>query len=157
VPLNQIQAQVQMEKELCKGAPFYVLGPLVSDVAPGYDHINAAIGGAVAGMAGADFLCYVTPTEHLSLPTPADVREGVIVARLAAHAADIARGLPGAAEWDRTFSEHRKARDWEKMLQSCLDPKRAEEFRDHIKAKSEDTCSMCGDYCVFKVREKAKK
>ncbi|NOZ23742.1 MAG: phosphomethylpyrimidine synthase ThiC [Planctomycetes bacterium] len=157
VPLNQIQAQVQMEKELCKGAPFYVLGPLVTDVAPGYDHINAAIGGAVAGMAGADFLCYVTPTEHLSLPTPVDVREGVIVARIAAHAADIARGLPGAADWDRTFSEYREARDWQKMLSECLDPKRAGEFREHIKAHSEDTCSMCGDFCVFKVREKAKR
>lgn len=157
VPLSQIEAQIRMEKELCKGAPFYVLGPLVTDVAPGYDHINAAIGGAVAGMCGADFLCYVTPTEHLSLPTASDVREGVIVARLAAHAADIAKGIRGAAEWDRKFSEYRNARDWEKMIECCLDPKRAREFRNHIKARSEDTCSMCGDYCVFKVREKARK
>ena len=128
VPLHQIEAQVRMEKELCHGAPFYVLGPLVTDVAPGYDHITAAIGGAVAAAAGADFICYVTPMEHLGLPEVEHVREGVIAARIAGHAADIAKGVPGAAEWDRKFSELRRARDWQAQIRMCMDPKRAAAF-----------------------------
>jgi len=157
VPLDQIEAQVKLAKDLCRGAPFYVLGPLVCDIAPGYDHIAAAIGGAIAAAAGADFLCYVTPTEHLSLPDVEDVREGVIAARIAAHAADIAKGVPGAADWDRQFSEMRRNRDWKGMLENCIDPERARKYREHIKAHIADTCSMCGKYCVFKLQSKATK
>ncbi|HOX36717.1 MAG TPA: phosphomethylpyrimidine synthase ThiC [Candidatus Brocadiia bacterium] len=151
VPLHQIQAQVRLQKELCKGAPFYVLGPLVTDVAPGYDHITSAIGGALAAWAGADYLCYVTPTEHLGLPGPEAVRQGVITARIAAHAADIARGLPGAAEWDRNFSLKRYARDWEGQIKGCIDPLMAEKLRRETGSEGEDVCTMCGDLCAMKV------
>src|SRR5690606_34234924 len=115
VPLNQVAANIQIEKTLCENAPFYVLGPLVTDISPGYDHISAAIGGAVAGMAGADFLCYVTPAEHLRLPSLDDVREGVIASKIAAHAADIARGNPHAIEWDNSISRAKVDLDWERM------------------------------------------
>ena len=153
VPLHQIEAQVRMQKELCKGAPFYVLGPLVTDVAPGYDHIVAAIGGAVAAAAGADFLCYVTPSEHLSLPGPQHVREGVMAARIAAHAADIAKGVKGAIEWDRSLSEKRRCRDWEGQLAACLDPDAASKFREQAPPQNDKVCSMCGEYCVFKLAD----
>ncbi len=152
VPLDQVEAQVKLAKELTGGLPFYVLGPIVTDVAPGYDHITSAIGGAVAAMAGADFLCYVTPTEHLGLPRPQDVREGVVAARIAAHAADVARGRPGAREWDLRMSRARAARDWEKQAAEALDPERARELRRERRPGHDDVCSMCGDYCVFKVR-----
>jgi len=152
VPLHQVEAQVRLQKEVTGGLPFYVLGPLVTDVAPGYDHITGAIGGALAAMAGADFLCYVTPTEHLGLPRPEDVREGVIAARIAAHAADIARGRPGAAEWDRRLSLARARRDWGRQLAEALDPERARSLREARRPAHGDVCSMCGDYCVFKVR-----
>jgi phosphomethylpyrimidine synthase len=153
VPLDQVQAQVKLEKELTGGLPFYVLGPIVTDVAPGYDHITSAIGGAVAGMAGADFLCYVTPTEHLGLPRPQDVHDGVIAARIAAHAADVARGRPDARAWDRRLSTARSQRDWEGQAAGAIDPERARRLRAERRPGHEDVCSMCGDYCVFKVRQ----
>jgi len=130
-----------------------VLGPIVTDVAPGYDHITSAIGGAVAAMAGADFLCYVTPTEHLGLPRPEDVREGVIAARIAAHAADVARGRDDARAWDRRLSLARGRRDWQTQMAEAIDPARARQLRDERRPEHGDVCSMCGDYCVFKVRE----
>ena len=153
VPLNQIEAQVRMQKELCSGAPFYVLGPLVTDVAPGYDHITAAIGGAVAAAAGVDFLCYVTPTEHLGLPAAAHVREGVIASRIAAHAGDLAKGVPGAAEWDRTISALRQKRDWKALLDASLDPVRAKALREGRCPGDVAVCSMCGEFCVFKIAQ----
>jgi phosphomethylpyrimidine synthase len=150
VPLDQIREQVRLEKELSGGVPFYVLGPLVTDVAPGYDHITAAIGGAIAAAEGADFLCYVTPSEHLGLPDVEHVREGVIAARIAAHAGDIAKGVPGAREADERFSRLRRERNWEGQLELCMDPGKASAIRRDRKASEEDVCSMCGEYCVFK-------
>jgi len=140
-----------MEKEMCDGAPFYVLGPLVTDVAPGYDHITAAIGGAVAAAAGVDFLCYVTPTEHLGLPKAEHVRAGVMASRIAAHAGDIAKGVPGAAQWDRRFSELRRKRKWDEQLATCMDPERAALLRRERGASDDDVCSMCSDLCAFKI------
>jgi phosphomethylpyrimidine synthase len=150
VPLNEIEANVLMEKKMCGGAPFYVLGPLVTDVSAGYDHIAGAIGGAVAAAAGADFLCYVTPSEHLRLPDVDDVREGVIASRIAAHAADIVKQVPGALDWDRSMSEARKSLDWEKMLGLAMDPKRAEDLRKSSKPHDSTLCTMCGEYCAMK-------
>ncbi len=147
VPLNQIEAQVVTQKRLCDGAPFYVLGPLVTDIAPGYDHITGAIGGAIAALAGADFLCYVTPAEHLSLPSREDVRLGVVAARIAAHAADLARGVD--AEVDAELSRARVALDWERQLELCLDPERAKEYRRTLRRG--ETCSMCGSFCAMKL------
>jgi phosphomethylpyrimidine synthase len=151
VPLNQIQANVVLQKSLCQGAPFYVLGPLVTDVAAGYDHIACAIGGALAGMAGADFLCYVTPAEHLKLPSPEDVREGVIASRIAAHAADIARGHKKAVEWDLDMSKARKALDWEKQIGLSIDPKKAKAYRASSHPGSDEVCTMCGEFCAIKI------
>ena len=151
IPLNEVEANVLLQKRLCKGAPFYVLGPLVTDVAAGYDHIACAIGGAVAGMAGADFLCYVTPAEHLKLPSPEDVREGVIASRIAAHAADIARGHPGAMEWDLEMSKARKALNWNKQISMSMDPSKAREYRASSKPSSDDVCTMCGEFCAIKI------
>ncbi len=153
VPLNQIAANMQIQKSLCEGAPFYVLGPLVTDVAPGYDHITSAIGGSIAAMNGADFLCYVTPSEHLGLPTVQDVKDGVIAARIAGHAADIVKGLPGAAEWDRQMAIARKARDWEKQLELAIDPVKAREVYEARSGEVDDVCSMCGELCAMKVVE----
>jgi phosphomethylpyrimidine synthase len=150
VPLDQIQANMLLEKRLCQGAPFYVLGPLVTDVAAGYDHISCAIGGAVAAAAGADFLCYVTPSEHLRLPTVEDVREGVIATRIAAHAGDIAKGLPGALEWDRKMARARKALDWEKQLELAISPSRAREMRASAQPQRPEVCTMCGEFCAVK-------
>ena len=150
VPLDQIEANVLLEKKLCKGAPFYVLGPIVTDVAPGYDHITSAIGGALAGYYGADFICYVTPSEHLGLPTIADVREGVIVARIAAHAADLARGRADAWARDRQMSQYRKALDWEGQIKTALDPQKIIDFRKE-RSLHGDVCSMCGEYCAMKI------
>jgi phosphomethylpyrimidine synthase len=150
MPLDQISANVQLEKVVCKGAPFYVLGPLVTDVGAGYDHISAAIGGAIAASAGADYLCYVTPSEHLSLPNPDDVREGVIATRLAAHAGDIVKGVPGAAEWDLKMSLARKNLDWQEQLKLSLDPVRAERGRSQH-GTSGSGCSMCGQYCAMEL------
>jgi phosphomethylpyrimidine synthase len=151
VPLHQIAANIQIEKTLCDGAPFYVLGPLVTDVSPGYDHITAAIGGAVAGMAGADFLCYVTPAEHLRLPSIDDVREGVIASRIAAHAADISRGLKGAIEWDEAVSRAKIALDWKKMISLCVDPEKAEQYRSSLPPQGDESlCSICGEFCAIR-------
>ena len=152
VPLDQIEANVRLEKEICAGAPFYVLGPLPTDVAAGYDHIACAIGGALAAWAGADFLCYVTPSEHLSLPGEADVREGVIACRIAAHAADVARGRGGAREWDDEMSRRRRARDWKGQIALALDPDRARRYRGAM-PKGEDYCSMCSEFCAIKILE----
>jgi len=151
LPLDQIAANVILEKQLCQGAPFYVLGPLVTDVAPGYDHITAAIGGAIAGMAGADFLCYVTPSEHLGLPGVEEVREGVIATRIAAHAADIVRLGDRALQWDNQMSQARRNLDWEKQFQLSLDPQKARQMRQEPSGQGPEGCTMCGDYCVFKL------
>lgn len=150
VPLNEIVANMQLEKKLCHGAPFYVLGPLVTDVAPGYDHITSAIGGAIAASAGADFLCYVTPAEHLRLPDLKDMKEGIVASRIAAHAADIAKGIPGAMDWDIEMSEARKNLDWPKMLDLAMDPEKAREYRESSKPIDQDVCTMCGDLCAVK-------
>lgn len=151
VPLNEVAANIQMEKTLCENAPFYVLGPLVTDVSPGYDHISAAIGGAVAGMAGADFLCYVTPAEHLRLPSLDDVKEGVVASKIAAHAADIARGVPGARDWDDRISEAKSRLDWEQIISLCVDPHKARDYRQSLPPQDEETlCSMCGEFCAVK-------
>ena len=150
MPLNQIAANMKIEKTLCHGAPFYVLGPLVTDIAPGYDHITAAIGGAVAAMNGAAFLCYVTPAEHLRLPDLDDVKEGIIASKIAAHAADIAKGLPGATDWDLQMDKARKVLDWEKMFDVAIDPEKARRYRESSKPEKEDTCSMCGNFCAVK-------
>ena len=150
VPLDQVAANMKVQQTICMGAPFYVLGPLVTDIAPGYDHITAAIGGAVAAMNGAAFLCYVTPAEHLRLPNAADVKEGIIAAKIAAHAADIAKGVPGAAEWDYKMSEARKRLDWEEMFKLSMDPEKARRYRAEAKPEKEDTCSMCGNFCAVK-------
>ncbi len=154
VPLNQVTAQVQLQKELCKGVPFYVLGPIVTDIAPGYDHITSAIGGAIAASAGADFLCYVTPTEHLSLPSPDDVRSGVIAARIAAHAADIVKGVKSAWELDKKMSQFRRKRDWEGQFNTCIDPLVARNIRKKGQPQNDEVCSMCAEYCVFKLSDK---
>jgi phosphomethylpyrimidine synthase len=150
VPIDQIETNVKIQKELCKGAPFYVLGPLVTDIAPGYDHITAAIGGAWAAYFGADFLCYVTPSEHLKLPDIDDVREGVIVLRIAAHAADIAKGVPGAKEWDLKMSQARKALDWEKQIELSINPPHARQVYESAPKRESGACTMCGDYCSMK-------
>ncbi|HEX77992.1 MAG TPA: phosphomethylpyrimidine synthase ThiC [Dehalococcoidia bacterium] len=153
LPLDQVAANVLLEKTTCKGAPFYVLGPLVTDIAPGYDHITGAIGGAIAAAAGADYLCYVTPSEHLSLPDPEDVRQGVIAARIAGHAADIVKGVKGAMERDREMSQARKRLDWERQVKLSLDPERAQ--RGHAKHPTRGAaCSMCGKYCAMELMEK---
>lgn len=151
VPFNQIAANIEVQKTLCKGAPFYVLGPLVTDVAPGYDHITAAIGGTVAAAAGADFLCYVTPAEHLGLPTLEDVREGIMASRIAAHAADIVKGVPGALDWDTEMAKARKALDWDKQISLAIDPKRAAKFRQERNPDGHEACTMCGDFCAMKI------
>jgi phosphomethylpyrimidine synthase len=150
VPLDQIEANVLLQKRLCHGAPFYVLGPLVTDIAPGYDHITGAIGGAIAARAGADFLCYVTPSEHLRLPTVDDVREGVIASRIAGHAADIARGLKGAMDLDCRMAKARKALDWKAQIDLSIDPERARKLRESRMPKESDVCTMCGELCAIK-------
>ncbi|MDP2808348.1 MAG: phosphomethylpyrimidine synthase ThiC [bacterium] len=157
VPIDQIETNVRIQKELCKGAPFYVLGPLVTDIAPGYDHITAAIGGAWAAYFGADFLCYVTPSEHLKLPDIDDVREGVIVLRIAAHAADIAKGVPGAREWDLKMSQARKALDWEKQIELSINPPHARQVFESAPKRESGACTMCGDYCSMKKMNEVEK
>ncbi len=153
LPLNQIETNVQLEKAICKGAPFYVLGPLVTDVAAGYDHITGAIGGAIAAAAGTDFLCYVTPAEHLSLPDPEDVRQGVIASRIAAHAGDIIKGVKGAEDWDKKMSVARKKLDWEEQARLSLDPERSRQVHSkHSSAGS--ACSMCGEFCAMELMER---
>ena len=155
VPLNQVELNVRLEKEVCKGAPFYVLGPLVTDIGMGYDHVTAAIGGAVAGAAGADFLCYVTPSEHIRLPTKEDVKEGVIVSRLAAHAADIAKGIPGAMDADLKMAKCRKALDWNGQITHSLDPDKVRGWRAEVPPTESEVCSMCGEFCAIRTVERA--
>ena len=157
VPINEIEMNVKMEKKICHGAPFYVLGPLVTDVAPGYDHIVSAIGGAVAASYGADFLCYVTPSEHLGIPDLEDVEKGVIAARIAAHAGDIAKGVSGAKEWDREISRARKKMDWKRQFELVIDAKKAEETRRKMTPKIKEVCSMCGEFCAIKLLNDALK
>ncbi|MCM8780356.1 MAG: phosphomethylpyrimidine synthase ThiC [Candidatus Omnitrophica bacterium] len=153
VPLNQIKKNVALEKKICQGAPFYVLGPLVTDICPGYDHINAAIGGALAASYGADFLCYVTPSEHLRHPSVEDVREGVVAAKIAAHAADLVKGIKSALVWDKQISEARGKRDWKRQIQLSIDPHKAKEYRDSSKPDLSDVCTMCGKYCSIRMME----
>ncbi len=155
--INEIEANVILQKKLCHGAPFYVLGPLVTDIAPGYDHITAAIGGAVAAASGVDFLCYVTPAEHLRLPTVSDMEEGIIATRIAAHAGDLVKGVQGAAEWDRKMSEARAAIDWERMFDLAIDPNKARQYRRESKPECEDTCTMCGKICAVRTVNKVMK
>ena len=159
VPLNQVQANMELQDSICSGAPFYVLGPLVTDIAPGYDHITAAIGGAVAGMHGASFLCYVTPAEHLALPNANDVKQGIIAFKIAAHAADIARGIPNARDIDDRMAEARQKLDWEAQYACALDPDTARAIRDSRAPEDDysDTCSMCGKFCAVRSMNKALK
>lgn len=152
--LNEVAANVLLEKKLCHGAPFYVLGPIVTDVAPGYDHITSAIGGAIAAANGADFLCYVTPAEHLRLPNLDDMKEGIIAARIAAHAADIAKGIPGARKWDNAMSAARAEVDFSRMIALAMDPEKARRYREESKPECEDTCTMCGKMCPMKNMKK---
>ena len=157
VPLDQVAANMKVQQTICKGAPFYVLGPLVTDIAPGYDHITAAIGGAVAAMSGAAFLCYVTPAEHLALPNVEDVRAGIVASRIAAHAADIAKGVPGAREVDDKMADARRDLDWDAMWKYAIDPKTAKAIRDSRAPEEdhEETCSMCGKFCAVRSMNKA--
>ena len=148
--MNEIAANMQLQKRLCHNAPFYVLGPLVTDIFPGYDHITSAIGGTVAAMNGASFLCYVTPAEHLRLPDVDDVKEGIIAARIAAHAADIAKGVPHAMDWDNEMAVARKKLDWNAMFDLAIDPEKARRYRESSRPEKEDTCSMCGNFCAVK-------
>jgi len=152
LPLNQIEANVRLEKAICKGAPFYVLGPLVTDIAAGYDHITGAIGGAIAAAAGTDFLCYVTPAEHLSLPDPEDVRQGVIASRIAAHAGDIVKEVKNAEQWDRKMSVARKELHWGEQARLSLDPEKSRQVHNRHPSP-EGTCSMCGEFCAMKLVE----
>lgn len=154
MPYDQIAANMKLEKRICRNAPFYVLGPLVTDVAPGYDHITSAIGGTLAAVSGADFLCYVTPAEHLALPDKADVHTGVMTARIAAHAADLVKNVPGAREWDLKMARARKRLDWDAQLALAIDPELAREKRGARNPQEEGACSMCGDYCAVEIIHK---
>ncbi|MEM5244668.1 phosphomethylpyrimidine synthase ThiC [Thermoanaerobacter sp. CM-CNRG TB177] len=151
VPIDQIEANVKLQKQLCHNAPFYVLGPIVTDIAPGYDHITSAIGGAIAAASGADFLCYVTPAEHLGLPDKEDVKEGVIAAKIAAHAADIAKGIKGAREKDLAMAKARKALEWDEQIKLSIDPDKAFKYRVNKNISTAKTCSMCGKFCAMKI------
>lgn len=148
--MNEIAANMVIEKRLCHGAPFYVLGPLVTDIAPGYDHITSAIGGAIAAANGADFLCYVTPAEHLRLPDLRDMKDGIIASRIAAHAADIAKGVKGARDWDRRMAQARRALDWEAQFKEAIDPEKAKAYRESSMPEISETCTMCGEMCAVK-------
>lgn len=150
MPLDQIEANMKIQQTICKGAPFYVLGPLVTDVAPGYDHITSAIGGAIAATYGASFLCYVTPAEHLRLPNLEDMKEGIVASKIAAHAADIAKGIKGAKAWDYQMSTARKNLDWEKMFELAIDPEKARRYREESTPEHADTCTMCGKMCAVR-------
>jgi phosphomethylpyrimidine synthase len=157
VPMDQIAANMKVQQTVCKGAPFYVLGPLVTDIAPGYDHITAAIGGAIAAASGAAFLCYVTPAEHLALPNEEDVHQGIIASKIAAHAADIAKGIPGARDQDDRMADARKILDWDAQWKEAIDPETAKEIRDSRAPEDDhsDTCSMCGKFCAVRSMNKA--
>lgn len=154
IPLNEIEANIMLEKKLCNGAPFYVLGPITTDIAPGYDHITAAIGGAIAAKAGADFLCYVTPSEHICLPTVEDVKQGVIASRIAAHVADLAKGSKSAHQWDISMGKARKNLNWDAQAELAIDPDLVRERREGNLSSDSETCTMCGRFCAMKgVRE----
>ena len=153
VPFDQIQTNMELEKEMCNGAPFYVLGPLVTDIAPGYDHIVSAIGGTLAATTGADFLCYVTPAEHLGLPTIEDVKNGVIASKIAAHAADIANGNQAALDRDKKMAKARKSLDWKQQSELSLDPDKTEHLRKEHNNDDEEACTMCGQYCALKIAD----
>ncbi|WP_322631345.1 phosphomethylpyrimidine synthase ThiC [Aedoeadaptatus coxii] len=155
VPLDQVKANMEIQQSLCHGAPFYVLGPIVTDIAAGYDHITAAIGGAVAAMSGAAFLCYVTPAEHLALPNADDVKEGIMASKIAAHAADIAKKIPGARDIDDRMGAARRKLDWDVMFENCMDPVHAKAVRDERAPEVEETCSMCGKFCAVRSMNKA--
>ena len=157
VPMDQIEANMKIQETLCKGAPFYVLGPLVTDIAPGYDHITAAIGGAIAAWSGAAFLCYVTPAEHLALPNVDDVHDGIIASKIAAHAADIAKGIPGARDQDDRMAKARRTLDWDAQWLEALDPETAKAIRESRMPEEDhsDTCSMCGKFCAVRSMNKA--
>lgn len=148
--INEIEANMLLQKRLCHGAPFYVLGPLVTDVAPGYDHITSAIGGAIAASYGADFLCYVTPAEHLRLPNLDDMKEGIVAVKIAAHAADIAKGIKGASQWDNEMSKARQELDWEQMFTLALDEEKPRKYRKESTPHHEDSCTMCGKMCSMR-------
>ncbi len=148
--MNEIAANMIIEKRLCHGAPFYVLGPLVTDIAPGYDHITSAIGGAIAAANGADFLCYVTPAEHLRLPDLQDMKDGIIASKIAAHAADIAKGVKGARQWDRRMAEARRKLDWDAQFKEAIDPEKAKAYRESSMPEITETCTMCGEMCAVK-------
>lgn len=150
MPINEIEANMKIQQTVCKGAPFYVLGPIVTDIAPGYDHITSAIGGAIAASSGASFLCYVTPAEHLRLPTLEDMREGIIASKIAAHAADIAKGIKGAKDIDNEMSAARKNLDWERMFELSIDPEKARTYRQQSMPAHQDTCTMCGKMCAVR-------
>lgn len=155
VPLDQVEANMKIQQTICMGAPFYVLGPIVTDIAPGYDHITAAIGGAVAAMAGAAFLCYVTPAEHLALPNIDDVKQGIIASKIAAHAADVAKKIPNARDKDDKMAEARRKLDWEGQWECAIDPEYAKSIRDDRTPEFDDTCSMCGKFCAVRSMNKA--
>lgn len=152
--MDEIEANVKLEKKLCHGAPFYVLGPLVTDIAPGYDHITSAIGGAIAAAAGVDFLCYVTPAEHLRLPNLEDMKEGIIASRIAAHAADISKKVPNAIDWDNRMAKHRADINWEGMFAEAIDEEKARRYRKESTPENEDTCTMCGKMCSMRTMKK---
>ena len=154
VPFTEIKANILLEKKLCHQAPFYVLGPVVTDVAPGYDHITAAMGGAYAASSGADFLCYVTAGEHLRLPTLQDVKDGVIVTRIAAHVGDISKGVKGAIDWDNQMGKMRKKRDWVRQIELAIDPELAKKMREESEPRISDVCTMCGEFCALKLMER---
>jgi phosphomethylpyrimidine synthase len=152
LPLTHIEMNMRLQQAVCSDAPFYVLGPVVTDVAPGWDHLTSAIGGAIAATAGADFLCYVTPAEHLGLPDRQDVQEGIMAARIAAHVADIAKGVPGAADWDARMGDARRRLDWQEQEKLSIDPERFRRIRDRRASRTE-ACSMCGELCVYKLQK----
>ena len=152
--MNEIAANMALQKRICHNAPFYVLGPLVTDIAPGYDHITSAIGGAIAAANGADFLCYVTPAEHLRLPDADDVREGIVASKIAAHAADIAKGIAGAREIDDKMSDARRRVDWEEMFSYAIDSEKARQYFESTPPKDRHTCSMCGKMCAMRTTNK---
>ncbi|CDI48882.1 thiamine biosynthesis protein ThiC [Clostridium tetani 12124569] len=155
--LDEIETNMKLEKKLCYNAPFYVLGPIVTDIAPGYDHITSAIGGAIAATYGADFLCYVTPAEHLRLPDLDDMKEGIIATKIAAHAADIAKGIKGAREWDNKMSLARKELDWEKMFELAIDDEKPRKYRKSSTPEVNDSCTMCGKMCAVRNMNKVMK
>ncbi len=157
VPLNQIEENIRLEKKICDEAPFYVLGPLVTDIGLGYDHISGAIGGALAATHGADFLCYLTPAEHVSHPSVADAREGIVASKIAAHAADLAKGLPAAWEKDARLSRARQRRSWNEQIRLCLDPRKAAAYHKKSRPKIKETCTMCGEFCSIRLIDKSRK